>query len=509
MTRRRSVGLIALVAVAALLVALAGPAGAAPPGQKVALPTVELVTGGHGSPAIVSTAFDLASVGYVGEEYFLQGTATSYSAAAPFRPNGRWKVTPDATAPYTSRIVVYKPADARDFDGTVFVEWFNITSGIETGPAWTASHTELIRSGAAWVGVSAQAAGLQGSMLGTNLSPGGIKAGDPERYARINHPGDAFSYDIFSQAGLAAAGKTKLDPLAGLDVKRVIAVAKSQSAFRMVTYADAIQPVSHVYDGILVNSRAASSAGLGDSGGSYGLGDPGMPGKASIRTDLDVPVLLVQSETDLTVLDSVRSRQPDSKRVRTWEIAGAAHTDSYATGTGFGDTGDGAAEKTLLDPTKAAGGPLSCGQPINAGPGFPTLNAALFQLERWVRDGTPPPKGARIETTAGPSSTTTGQPTAVIVRDEHGNAKGGVRTPFVDVPIATLTGNRNVGGSFCSLFGTTTPFDAATIAALYPTHADYVKKFDASTDKAVKAGFLLAPEAKNLKAAAASLPIGG
>ena len=94
-----------------------------------------------------------------------------------------------------------------------------------------------------------------------------------------------------------------------------------------------------------------------------------------------------------------------------------------------------------------------------------------------------------------------------IARDDHGNALGGIRTPLVDVPIAANTGERNGGGSFCVIFGRTVPFDAETLAGLYPTHDDYVQSFDAATDKAVKAGFLMKADAEQFKDAAASLPI--
>ncbi len=147
------------------------------------------------------------------------------------------------------------------------------------------------------------------------------------------------------------------------------------------------------------------------------------------------------------------------------------------------------------------GDALSCSSPINAGPAYSVIRSAVAHLERWVRDGTPPPKAPRLDVTAGEPP--------VITRDEHGIATGGIRSGFVDAPTATLDGEGNAGGSFCGLFGNTKVFDAATLAGLYPTHADYVKAFNAATDKAVKAGFILAPEAKNQKAAAASLPIGG
>jgi hypothetical protein len=95
------------------------------------------------------------------------------------------------------------------------------------------------------------------------------------------------------------------------------------------------------------------------------------------------------------------------------------------------------------------------------------------------------------------------------VLDANGNARGGIRTPHVDTPIATLSGLGQAGSNFCFLFGTTTPFDAAKLMSLYPSHAAFVKAWNAATDRAVKAGFVLPADAKNLMAAAAQSPIGG
>jgi hypothetical protein len=119
----------------------------------------------------------------------------------------------------------------------------------------------------------------------------------------------------------------------------------------------------------------------------------------------------------------------------------------------------------------------------------------VHDLEQWVSARTPPPRAPRLVASAGPPVT--------ISRDAHGNALGGIRSPLVDVPTAALTGGVNMGGPFCSLFGTTVPFDTATAAALYPTHAAYVASFGQATARAQRAGFLLAPDAANLRAAAA------
>jgi hypothetical protein len=116
-----------------------------------------------------------------------------------------------------------------------------------------------------------------------------------------------------------------------------------------------------------------------------------------------------------------------------------------------------------------------------------------------VRDGTPPATAPRIKTTG------TNPPS--IVRDEHGNALGGLRTPLVDAPLATITGNSNSGSLFCSLFGTTAALDASTVATLYPTHDDYVRSFSDATKRAVRQGYLLRPEAKHFLDAARALDV--
>ena len=105
----------------------------------------------------------------------------------------------------------------------------------------------------------------------------------------------------------------------------------------------------------------------------------------------DVPVLTFQTETDLLTLGYLPARQPDSKHFRLWEMAGASHADSYTGQFGFNDVGDGKAELSMLDPTKASGGPLNCSTPINSSPAFAVLSAAVSNLNRWVQQRDPAP----------------------------------------------------------------------------------------------------------------------
>lgn len=177
-----------------------------------------------------------------------------------------WAVRPSSTAAYTTRLVVYRPSDPANFNGTVVVEWLDASGGADVSADWIKVHIELIRNGFAWVGVSAQAVGVEGPIVGTNASGpiGGSKAIDPARYASRDHPGDSYSYDIFSQAGLAVRHRNGPDPLAGLQTRRVIAVGCPQSADRIATHVNSMQPLAHIFDGFLVHSRSLAAGNLSD-----------------------------------------------------------------------------------------------------------------------------------------------------------------------------------------------------------------------------------------------------
>ena len=473
--------------------------GAAPTVTRptVARPTVEgPVTGGRGTPANAA-AFDLATVGYEQAEYFITGHASAYTSAQPLTSDGKWTVTAGAPAPFKTRILVARPTNAKEFNGTVFVEWNNVSAGGESTPDWSSAHVEVTRRGAAWVGVSAQATGVVGgmSLVGALLQP--LVRLDPDRYGTLAHPGDSYSYDIFSQAGAAVRAPAGINPLGTLTPERVIAVGESQSAFRLTTYANALHSVTRVFDAYLVHSRQGGAAALSQTP----LTPIAAPNPTFIRDDLDVPVIVLITETDLVVLGYRTARQADTKRLRIWEIAGTAHADAGTLASAT-DKGDGSGDVRYFDAmaTPPATPVLGCAPAINAGHQVYVVRAAVHALDAWVRDGAVPPRAPRLEL----------DPTgAGFVVDEHGNARGGIRTPAVDAPVAKLSGLPASGGSLCRLFGSTTPFDPAKLATLYPTHDAFVKAWNKAVDMSVKAGFVLRADASNLKDAAAVSTIGG
>jgi hypothetical protein len=129
----------------------------------VAATTVEgPITGGAGQIVFGTSAFDGSAFGYVEEEYFIGGTATSYTSATPLSEDGLWEVTAKDTVDYKTRIVVRRPSEATEFSGTAYVEWLNVTAGLDTGPTWSLSWIDIMRQGAVWVGVSTQRVGVEG-----------------------------------------------------------------------------------------------------------------------------------------------------------------------------------------------------------------------------------------------------------------------------------------------------------------------------------------------------------
>ncbi|WP_292676578.1 alpha/beta hydrolase domain-containing protein, partial [Nocardioides sp.] len=296
----------------------------------------------------------------------------------------------------------------------------------------------------------------------------GLRVLDPDRYGDLDHPGDAFSYDIYTQAAAAAASG---DLLGDLEPERLLAVGESQSGFALTTYANGVQPLTGTFDGFLIHSRGGATAPLGvfDSGIDIAgtLGGP----PTTVRDDLEVPVLTLESETDVVgVLNYLPARQPDSDRFRLWEVAGTAHADRF-----------------LLGPLADQ---LGCPAPVNDGPQHLVAKAALRALDAWVRDGVEPPGADRLAVAGD-----------VYERDRDGIVRGGIRTPLVDVPVDVLSGDPAPDGPLhCLLFGSTTPLPDGRVADLYPDRAAYLAAYESAADQAVAAGFVLPDDREALMA---------
>ncbi|MFB8007004.1 alpha/beta hydrolase domain-containing protein [Nocardia sp. NPDC056000] len=434
---------------------------------------------------LISTFFSLSDIGYIAEEYFLSGTARSYRLTGPAGDDGEWATEPDGLAPFTTRLVIYRPVEG--YSGTAVVEWLNASSGADAPPIWLLAHRHLIRARMAWVGVTAQYAPIHGGSVMAAAAEGDdtwntillppLKQTDPVRYAELSHPGDAYCYDIYRQAGELVR---TLVP----ETRQLLAAGQSQSAATLVTYVNAIAPHGSPYDAYLIDGRPGRPATL------TGWGEPEtLDGGTRVRADSHAPVLVLQTETDVVgLMRSIGSRQPDSDRFRLWELAGAAHADSYVVGAAFTDSGSLTAAE-LAERMAARRNPLGVDfpEPINSGPQHHyVVQQAIAALSVWAEGGPSPAQADRLEISAA------GQ----LVLDAHGNAQGGLRTPWLDVPLAVLSGLGQEGGGPAVIFGCTRPLPG-------PPPQDYLPAFQAATDKTVTAGFLLAEDVPEILALAA------
>ena len=392
-----------------------------------------------------------------------------------------WEVEAVSQAQYKTRIIVKRPIDPADFSGDVLVEWLNVTAGFETPPSWGTGQLEMRRGGAVWVGVSAQIVGIEGNPSGGLPLPLYLKAVNPERYGSLLHPGDSFSYDIFSQVAQAIRNPEGIDPLDGLAPQSLIAYGESQSAGRLVTYVNALQPLYNAFDGYMVHSRGDGSSPLAQA---PEAAIP-TPEGARIRTDLNVPVMTFETETDVLLLGFAAARQPDTDLIRTWEVPGTAHGDYYTFVSGRDDTMGDAVFASVVEQNSVLGF-INCDEPINNGPQHYVFNAAVRALNAWVAGGSPPPASPRLELNDDESD---------YRYDDLGNVLGGIRTPYVDAPVAVLRGEANPGNSFCFLFGTTSLLPADQMASLYIDEAGFVAAVTEAADSAVAAGFVLREDA--------------
>ena len=447
------------------------------------------------APSMQPLQYDLGGHGYIEEEYLLEGRASAYQLVGPRTGDGDWSARSTTTAPFRTRILVRRPVDPDRFNGTALVEWLNVSAGSDGAPEWSFAHRQILRSGMAWIGVSAQRAGVEGGGMVQGLH---LKLLDPDRYSALVHPGDGYSFDIFTQAGRVVRDAGTSGLLGPCRPERVIAVGESQSASFLVAYVNAVDPLAQLFDAFILHGRSAGAAPL--EGWTLPRIDPdedfdleklrqraGPQVPEAVRADARVPVLVLQSETDVLHTGSGEARQADSDRIRLWEIAGAAHGDAYLIMASARDDGSLTPRDlaTLLAPTRELLG-VGIDHPINNGPQqHYVTQAALAHVEAWVKDGTAPPSAPRLHFLEDGSFGT----------DSIGNAKGGIRSPWVDTPVARLSGVGAGGAGWAMLFGVTEPLDPPAIEQLYPGGRDeYLRKARSSLGEVVSAGFILADD---------------
>ncbi|MFM8792691.1 MAG: alpha/beta hydrolase domain-containing protein [Solirubrobacterales bacterium] len=461
---RRSI--IGAVVAPAVLLLFAGSSQAAY--ESVPTPTVSgplPVT--KTSYPFLATDIDLKKYGYVEQEFLYTGRAYQYNwPTAPGSPVDQTATrVEDGGYNFKTRMIVRRPAKAKDFNGVVIAEWMNVTALYDLEANWFGDPYYLLKNGYAFVGISAQSQGV--STLCCNSIPAlGIGPFNPARYQGLNVDGggaftnDALSYDIYSSALKAVRGQGEgSNPLGNLSApKTVIASGESQSCGRLGNHYNRVEPLHQIVDGYLLTVCT----------------------NPKLRSDRPEKAVRILSETE-TARGPVTD--PDGPSFRKWEVAGGSHLPRLA----FNNFNDVVTRDRAPLGVKCSAYPLSLVQ-------WPfTQNKAIAELVSWSKGGVAPATGPSMEYSG-----------SSLVRDAKGIAQGGIRLPEVEVPTGVNTGvNSAVGtdllSNFCGLLGSYTAFPASEVEGLHGNLRKFVTDSGKVADGLVKQGFLLKEDAARLK----------
>ena len=438
---------------------------------------------------------DLAKYGYVEEEFYLQGIAPAITA----------KGDTLLEAPYTTRILVRKPADPARFNGTVVIEpfsWFG-----ERAAGWILTRDYLLRRGYAYVGYTLNMNAPAVDPKFVSDTPAEVAAQiaqygrivnfefmrrfdyaryatlgsyyDPQRFVRGAAP-DPFapqSQGIAAQLARLLKTPAEKGPLAGLDVKRVYVNSWAVTAQVWMDYLDQgrHQAWRMPDETPLIDAYMTGRMAYGEVGGDVVRVPRHMPD--------DVPFVTVfsQSEAMHDMIEGIDlPADTDKPKLRYYEVAGMPHLR-------LADLGTEHTEQLAADVGK--GDDPKC-QTLYDEPVQLVVSALLDRMDRWVRDGTPMPNAPRLERSG-----------KTAARDSvTGNMQGGVRPPWIQVPSAAYLTDQETG---CGLiYDTKVPYSKDVMNKRYGSFSAYQRAFDEAKSLSIKQGYLLPEDAAGLRAIA-------
>lgn len=411
-----------------------------------------------GTTPMSATTVDLAAAGYTAREFYAEGLANRYDGA-----NAGALTTAtvlDSGNAYRTRVMVRYPSPGK-FNGTLAVEWTNVTIGVDFEFATAEAWEYLLRQGYAVAIVSAQRVGVERLKTWSPARYPGLTvdvnkcnpSGTPTPTGTSLCAGDPLSYDIFgqiTQALIKNAGGANA-PMPGLQVHDAIAIGQSQSAGRLAVYYNTIQPLHQVFDGIVFWDRSGQ-----------------------LRDDLTVPAISVESEGLGGSFGG--AAWTTSTYTRKWDVAGATHASLYGaeyieaiSARDQSITQFDGVPKTFFAWINST--PVPGGTACVKLPPFTTVDSGLVtskaidSVRNWYKDGTP----------AAPSVSFVTTPAGTLVRDADGKVEGGIRLAQYLAPIADQ-GALN-GTSFpCNVSGWHRYYTQAELKAMYHDHGGYVSK---------------------------------
>jgi hypothetical protein len=367
-----------------------------------------------------------SDLGYETLEYFVSGSA-----------DGK---------PYTTRVVIRRPARDGDFSGIVLAEAMHIS-----GAAHVFEMTSYYTMAAGHAAVE---------ILTT--SPQQFVDFNAARYGELE-VARGQTNEILAQVG--ALIKSPTGPL-GLPVRKAVLAGSSMSAGVLVNYLPAharyrTPEMQHIYDGFLPTSIGATI------------------------DRVDVP--LIQLPTLREVESSVPRRNDGDEpgdQFRLYEFVPVGHVDSR--------------DNVRLIPNP-------CAYPLSTLPLQAYYAVGLEHLVRWVDEGVVPPRADRVWLDRNIENDG-----SQMLLDQHANPQGGIRTPYVDVPTATYkptnvaadplpekvsayveTNGPRGASQMCGLSNYQYAFSKGELKALYGSPEAYRKAFERRLDELEGEGWSL------------------
>jgi hypothetical protein len=437
---------------------------------------------------------DITELGYVEEEYELSGTGNIYDYVDNEAQSSEIAIT-ESDLPFVTRILVRRPANSADFNGTVYIEILNSTATWDDDIIWRASHQSFAKVGSAYVGITSDP--LTIDFLRNRWGAPEFEARNRDRYQNLTMDRFGQVWDVLSQsAALLKDDDNPDNPMMGFGVERIIQTGYSQSGGFEKTYANSMHSRDveeygfAVYDGYFIGAHGFSAKKINPPA----EGDDFLRG-ADPRTRVDVPVPTIRFQTETEILNffngqvgrQLETGEPNGPKIRTYEMAGGVHVDIQLETTGvlirerdFGADTAPATPKVCPDPVI----PISTGY---------IMSALLRATEVWVRDDIEPLPSSLIELGIDENMQ------QVIMFDENGNALGGLRSPQIEVPLGQYIANPLTILNECFLLGAFIAFDDARFRELYPTDHSYVLAVNREISRAVADGIVLAEEADSIR----------
>jgi hypothetical protein len=278
--------------------------------------------------------------------------------------------------PYKTRFVIRKPSNNSAFSGLLLVEPMH-----PSGSAHMFEYTSIYTMSSGHIAVDILTGGLQQ-----------VVDHNKERYKDFSVQGGQAN-DILAQVGALLKSKNSSNPLAALPVRKMIFAGTSATAGTLIQYLPAhavyrTPDMQRIFDGFMPTSNGATIA------------------------PTDVPMVHVPTLHEVRGAN-ITSRQDGDEpgnQYRVYEFAGIGHVDSR--------------DNVRLHPNP-------CKYPNSNFPVQAYMSVALHHLFQWVDKGVVPPRADRVWKDRNESNDG-----SQMALDEQGNARGGVRNPYVDVPIA-------------------------------------------------------------------------